>query len=49
MPDFDAGKYAIYVWPAFAATAATFAAMIADSLARARRWKREAERREADS
>ncbi|MFZ5668115.1 MAG: heme exporter protein CcmD [Pseudomonadota bacterium] len=49
MPDFDAGRYAVFVWPAFAVTALTFAALIVDSLARARRWRREAERREADS
>ena len=42
--DFDAGKYAVYVWPAFALTALAFAWMIADSLAGARRWRREAER-----
>jgi heme exporter protein D len=44
MPDFDAGKYALYVWPAFAVTAAAFAWMIVDTLARARRWKRELDR-----
>lgn len=44
--DFDAGKYAPYVWPAFAAAAAVFAWMILDSLARARRWRREAETRD---
>lgn len=48
MLDFDAGKYAAYVWPAFAVTALVFAAMIADSLASARRWKREAEARGKD-
>jgi heme exporter protein D len=42
--DFDAGKYAVYVWPAFALTAGVFAWMIGDSLAAARRWRREAER-----
>ncbi|MBO9710730.1 MAG: heme exporter protein CcmD [Caulobacter sp.] len=46
--DFDAGKYAIYVWPAFALTAAVFAWMIADSLGAARRWRREAERLQAE-
>ena len=45
--DFDAGKYAVYVWPAFAVTVAAFAWMIADSLASARRWRREAERLQA--
>jgi heme exporter protein D len=45
--DFDAGKYAVYVWPAFALTAAAFVWMIAESLASARRWRREAERLQA--
>lgn len=44
MPDLDTGKYALFVWPAFAVTAIGFAWMIADSLARARRWKAEVER-----
>lgn len=43
--DFDMGKYAPYVWPAYVAVAVVFAWMIADSLARARRWKRKAEDR----
>jgi len=45
--DFDAGKYAVYIWPAFALTAGAFVWMIADSLASARRWRREAERLQA--
>ncbi|MDP2259298.1 MAG: heme exporter protein CcmD [Caulobacter sp.] len=44
MPDLDTGKYALFVWPAFAVTALGFAWMIADSLARARRWKAQVER-----
>lgn len=48
MPDLDAGKYALFVWPAFAATAIGLGWMIADSLVRARRWKRELERLEKD-
>lgn len=44
MLDFDAGKYAAYVWPAYAITAAAFVGMIAASLAHARRWRRRAER-----
>ena len=40
MPDFDAGKYAIYIWPAFGITALVIGWMIVDSLARARRWKK---------
>ncbi|MDG2520069.1 heme exporter protein CcmD [Caulobacter segnis] len=46
MLDFDAGKYAVYVWPAFALTAAAFAWMAASTLLRARRWRREVERLE---
>jgi heme exporter protein D len=43
MLDFDAGKYAIFVWPAYAVTAAVLGLLITDSLARARRWRRAAE------
>ena len=43
MLDFDAGKYAAFVWPAFGVSALFLGAMIADSLARARRWKRQVE------
>jgi len=46
--DFDAGKYALYLWPAFAISAAAFAWMIADSVLTARRWKREVERLQAE-
>ena len=45
--DFDAGKYAVYMWPAFGITAIAFAWMIIDSLVQARRWKRELERLQA--
>lgn len=48
MLDFDAGKYALYVWPAYAVSAAVFVWMIADSLLRARRWKQELTRRESE-
>lgn len=46
MLDFDAGKYAPYVWTAFAITAVVLGAMVAGSLAHARRWRRLAEERE---
>ena len=50
MLDFDAGKYAAFVWPAYAITALVFVVLIADSLIRARRWRRaaEASRQERD-
>ncbi|WP_309644643.1 heme exporter protein CcmD [Phenylobacterium sp.] len=44
MLDLDAGKYAAFVWPAYAITLAVFAAMIWATLARARRWRRQAEK-----
>jgi heme exporter protein D len=44
MPDLDAGRYAAFVWPAFAITALVFAGMIISSLAHTRRWRRRAER-----
>ena len=47
--DFDAGKYAVYMWPAFGITAIAFAWMIVDSLVQARRWKRELERLQAQA
>jgi heme exporter protein D len=41
-----ADKYAPYVWPAYAVTAIAFAWMVLDTLIRARRWRRKAERLE---
>ena len=48
MLDFDAGKYAVFVWPAYGVTALVFIVMIADSVLRARRWRRAAEDRDPD-
>ena len=47
--DFDAGKYAIFVWPAYGLTALVFGALILQSLATARRWRKTVERRERDA
>ena len=44
----DMGRYAVYVWPVYAVTALVLIWMAADSLARARRWRREVERLEQD-
>ena len=35
-------KYALFVWPAYAATALVFAWMVVDTLLRARAWRRRA-------
>jgi heme exporter protein D len=48
MLDLDAGKYAAYVWSAFAITALVLAWMVIDSLWRARRWRKAAERLERE-
>jgi heme exporter protein D len=47
MLDLDAGKYAAYVWPAFAITALVFVAMIASSLGYSGRWRKKAQERGA--
>ena len=46
--DLDVGKYGPYVWPSFAVTALVLGALAADTLARARRWRREVERLEQE-
>ena len=47
MPNFELGKYAAYIVPAYAISALVIAALVVDTLQRARRWKREVARREA--
>lgn len=42
------GKYALYIWPAYGVSALGFAWMILDTVIRARRWKRQAERLERE-
>lgn len=44
--DLDAGRYAAFVWPAYAITALVFAVMIVTALGHARRWRRRAEARD---
>jgi heme exporter protein D len=46
--DLDAGRHALYVWPAYALSAAVLGWAVLDSWLRARRWRREVERREQD-
>lgn len=43
LPNLDVGKYAAFVWPAYGLSALVLLAMLADSLLRARRWRRAAE------
>jgi heme exporter protein D len=44
--DFDAGSYAAFVWPAYGVSALVLLALTADTLLRARRWRRRAEARD---
>ena len=46
MLDFNAGKYAAFVWPAYALSVVVIGGLITDTLARARRWRRAVEARE---
>lgn len=43
MLDLDAGKYAAYVWPAYALTVLVIGAMVVFTLRGAARWRRRAE------
>ena len=47
MPNLELGKYAIYILPAYGIAALVIGVMTAETLLRARRWKREVERLEA--
>ena len=49
MLDFQAGKYAVFVWSAYGLSALVFAVLIVNSLLSARRWRREVERREGEA
>jgi heme exporter protein D len=42
-------RYALFVWPAYAVTALTFAWMFVSAVARARRWRRRVERLEEEA
>lgn len=44
MLDLDAGKYAAFVWPAYAITAFCFLAMIVFTLNKSRHWRKRAEK-----
>jgi heme exporter protein D len=42
----SAGRYAAYVWPAYAVTLVGFVWMILDTVSRSRAWRRKADRLE---
>ena len=44
-----AGKYGAYVWPAYGVSLGGLIVMISDTIARARRWRQEFERRRGRS
>ena len=47
MPNLELGKYAFYIWPPYLISVLVIGALVVDTLLRARRWKREVEKREA--
>ncbi|MFN3558405.1 MAG: heme exporter protein CcmD [Brevundimonas sp.] len=49
MLDFDMGKYAAYVWPAWGISAVVLAALCVRALIAARRWSAELKRLESDA
>ncbi len=44
----DMGRYAAFVWPAYGISLVVLLGLVADSLRRAGRWRREAERLQDD-
>ncbi len=48
MTGLDYAKYAIFIWPAVAVTAAVLAWMVTDSLLRARYWQKKVQALEAE-
>ena len=48
MLDLDMGRYAAFVWPAWAISAVVLGALAARALIAARRWQAELRRLEAD-
>jgi heme exporter protein D len=42
------GKYAVFIWPAYAVSVLAFAWMILDTVLKARRWRRRVEKLERD-
>ena len=47
MPNFELGKYAVYIVPPYLISAGVIAALVVDTLLRTARWKREVDKREA--
>ena len=47
MPNFELGKYAVYILPAYAIAFVVIGAAVAETLLRTRRWKRKVEQLEA--
>jgi heme exporter protein CcmD len=45
--DFDTGKYGVYIWTCYGAAVVVMGGLVADTLLRSGRWRREAERLEA--
>lgn len=49
MSFFEVGRYAAYIWPAYGLTALVLAGLVIQSLLAARRWRKTAERLQAEA
>jgi heme exporter protein D len=45
----EAGKYALFLWPAYGLSAAVLILLVAQTLLSARRWRRAAEARKGEA
>jgi heme exporter protein D len=45
-PNLEVGRYAVFIWPAYGVSALVLLGLLLDSLRRAARWRRAAERKE---
>jgi heme exporter protein D len=45
----DAGKYALYLWPAYGLSVVVIGGLVVESLTRAARWRRAAEAQERNN
>jgi heme exporter protein D len=43
-PSLEVGRYGVFIWPAYGVSAAVLLGLLLDSLRRAARWRRAAER-----
>ena len=48
-PNFDVGRYAVFIWPAYGVSALVLSGLLFESLWRAARWRKAAEAEREDA